>query len=699
MFEGLSRARQPVMFVCAVTVPGESPMTRNVQLASTMLVALLPATAFATGTPSKEEGPTYRTNGVDVRPATYKSEAACDDRMAQGKPCTIRGVVFNDLNRDGKRQRNEPGIPGVAVSNGLEVVKTNWRGVYRLPVRDQVGGTTIFVTKPSEYRLPVDEYNVPQFFYHHIPEGSPELRFGGLEPSGALPRRVNFPMIRGKYQHSFKIAVSGDTQPYSNNEIGYVRDTLARDIVAEGNDVEFIMVEGDVMGDDLGLFPRFKEVMSVTGAPLYMVGGNHDLDFDATDDAHSFDTLRREWGPTYYSFDIGKVHFVGLDDVKYPCMPDEDNADGLHSFCDDPDGSPTYNGRITPEQLEWLYNDLKHVDPSKLIVLNLHIPIISFVDMYATKHQVDNAVALYELLAGRKALALSGHTHTLEQFRPGEEYEGWNTAFSEPFGPTPFPQIITGAASGSWWSGDFTTDGIPNALQRLGAPRGYLVIEFEGNEYRDRYKATGQAAERQMSLSFLSPSFTDWYDTLLAWVNADPDTRSAITPVGINDLPDPSIITAADMAGGTYLVANVWNGSRDSGVWVEFDGGEPIFMSRTQDGNGEGVRPSLDPYALERQLYSLRYAIRSESGDPRAQGFELFGGARFEGEAQPLPTWMLTNRSTHLWTVPVPRDLGVGAHVARVTTVDHHGNESTEVIAFEVREERPFPFFRSEVFE
>ena len=78
-----------------------------------------------------------------------------------------------------------------------------------------------------------------------------------------------------------------------------------------------------------------------------MLRVNHDLDFDATSDEHSFDTFRREWGPEYYSFDIGQVHFITLDDVKYPCL-DEDNQDGLHGGCEDNiENGATYNGVIT----------------------------------------------------------------------------------------------------------------------------------------------------------------------------------------------------------------------------------------------------------------------------------------------------------------------------------------------------------------
>src|SRR5688572_11063562 len=648
---------------------------------------------LGTSTPSRAKEMTYRAS-VDVRPAAAPS--VCGSRALGQAPCTLHGRVFLDENRNGIAEADEPGVASVLVSNGQEVVESGWDGRYRLPIYEQPGGSSIFITKPAAYDVPVDELNVPQFFYHHLPAGSPPLRFGGLPATGNLPAAINFPLIEADYDERFKVVVSGDTQPYSNNELGYVRDTLVRDVVADGtDDIELVIVEGDVMGDDLGLFPRFKELMRATNVPLYLVGGNHDMDLDASADDHSFDTFRREWGPPNYSFDLGRVHFVVLDDVRFPCTA-EDNADGRHEHC--VGDTPAYTGGLAPQQLAWLENDLARVPKSKLVVLNMHIPIVSYVDNTSSQHQVYNTRELYALLAGRPALALSGHTHTLEQIRPGELFAGWQTAFAEPLGPSPFPQIVTGATCGGWWSGDVDENGIPQAWDRLGSPRGHLIIEFDGNTYKDRFRASGKSPDKQMSLSFLSPTFQAWYDTLSAWVNAPAESRAELTPVGINDLPDPSIITAADVAGGTYLVANVWNGSRDSFVQVEFDNdGRPLSLERVQAGTGEGIVEALDPFALERQMYVLRYAVKSGSGNLRAQGFELFRGSRQEGVAQPGSTG-LAPQSNHLWRVPLP-PLTHGSHVARVQTIDVHGQVFEDVIAFEVLEERPPAFFRSEVFE
>jgi 3',5'-cyclic AMP phosphodiesterase CpdA len=639
----------------------------------------------------------------------------------------ISGVVFEDRNRDGVQQREDRGIRGVLVSDGLNVVETASDGSYALPVpssTEELAGLSVFITQPDGYRVPLDGDNIPQFYYIHKPSGSPPnvrgepFRYGGLPQTGPLPAAINFPMVRGERLRRFKIAVSGDTQTYSNAEIGYLRDSLAKEL-ASRDDLQGLIIEGDIIGDELSLYDRFKEVMSVAGIPQYYVPGNHDLDFDAPDDDHSFDTFRREWGPEYYSFDIGEVHFVVLDDVKYPCTPEEDNMDGLHGRCDTPDTNPTYNGVISQRQIEWLKNDLALVPTSKLVILNSHIPIYSFIDQNNALQMVDNVAELYEAVGCQRSadgktfrpencerplLALSGHTHTNEQIRPGETFEGWETVLeSRAVGASPFPQIVVGAAAGSWWSGDFSDEVIPESWQRLGAPRGYYIFEFDGNRYKDTFKATGKPVEKQMSMDMLTPEFVAWFRQLRDWRNSNP-APDAVPPVNINDLPDTKIVTF-DGLNETYLSVNVWNGSRDSKVHAFFDDREPLKMERTQAGEGENILETLDPYALKRQMQIARHAYTSNSGEPRANGFELFQGSTRCGTADPgacTPrpdgSFFWTVQSNHIWRVKLPSDLEEGPHTVKVVTEDIHGSVFEETLAFEVREVRPPKYFKSELF-
>jgi hypothetical protein len=241
------------------------------------------------------------------------------------------------------------------------------------------------------------------------------------------------------------------------------------------------------------------------------------------------------------------------------------------------------------------------------------------------------------------------------------------------------------------------------AYQRLGAPKGYLIFEFSGNAYTAQYKASGKPIEKQMSLSILSPTFTQWANTMMDWFRLNSNVSEPplpTPPVNINDLPDTKIVTRDELLEGTYLMANVWNGSLDSKVYMQIDDRAPVLMERTQPGIGEGFINIPDPFALRLTLYSYRYAARSTSGNDRAQGFEMFRGDKFgPGDPRPLEEWLWTDQSMHLWRARIPLDLENGVHLAKVSTVDVFRYHYKETMIFEVDDERPSGFANREVFE
>ncbi|MDQ4047187.1 MAG: phosphoesterase, partial [Actinomycetota bacterium] len=225
----------------------------------------------------------------------------------------IDGIAFVDEDQDSVQDGNERGLAGVTVSNGRDVTKTDSQGRYKLPAFDNM---TVFVTQPRGYQVPVDEDNVAQFFYHHLPAGSPELRFGGIKPTGPLPDQVNFPLVKSGLTQSPEqhCVIGGDVQTYDQDEVGYARTGAFADLAARkdyaGCGALFI---GDVVGDDLSLYPQTRELSGMLNGPARFLPGNHDLDFDATSSEHTFDTFKANLGPEYYSYDAGKAHVVALN--------------------------------------------------------------------------------------------------------------------------------------------------------------------------------------------------------------------------------------------------------------------------------------------------------------------------------------------------------------------------------------------------
>jgi hypothetical protein len=607
----------------------------------------------------------------------------------------VEGIVFHDLNGHGTRQEGDPGVPGVLVSNGLDVVRTDAEGRYRLPVRDDMN---LMVVQPSGWRVPLDARSVPRFSYIHKPGGSTEpLRFGGLPDTGPLPATVDFPLLPAHGSgDAFHCAVLGDTQAYSGHEIEQFRNSAVSDLLQRDLGPDGIMLYvGDVVGDDLGLLDRILEVGSVVGVPQWLVLGNHDIDLDATLPSNASDSWRRIWGPNYYAFEVGDVTFVVLDNIRFPCGPEDAVLPGRGSCIT---GGPGYNIRVDDTQMTWLANLLAHIPEDRRIVMAHHGPMVSFVDEATGIHQTDNATEIHRLLEGRPALSLAGHTHTTENHAPGQFFGGWQENVG--VGPLPFRHIVCGAVCGNWWQGDYSVDGASQSLQRLGSPKGILMLDFEGTDYRETYLASGLAAHRGQWVDVNTPGFRRWFDELAAWRRTPARERPPVPPVTVNDLPDTRVLTPEELAEGAWVTANVWLGSAETRVTLRIDGGAPMAMTRTQEGAGERIllgADYADPFALKRQATVGRFAWESRSGEDRNQGYEGFRGRSFSGSPQPQTN--VAERNMHLWTGALPADLPLGMHTLHVTSTDRHGRETEDRLVVEVRATRPPQRWRDDVWE
>ena len=137
----------------------------------------------------------------------------------------VTGVVYADINGNGVRESGERGIAGVLVSNQVDVVPTDEKGRYQLSLDE---GTVIFLTKPAGYRVPLNAYNLPQFYYVHQTKGSPEgLKYPGVAPTGPLPQALDFPLLQTGVEETFSAIISGDPQLLNEEEVGYFRDDVA----------------------------------------------------------------------------------------------------------------------------------------------------------------------------------------------------------------------------------------------------------------------------------------------------------------------------------------------------------------------------------------------------------------------------------------------------------------------------------------
>ncbi|SDQ27408.1 Calcineurin-like phosphoesterase [Arthrobacter crystallopoietes] len=600
-----------------ITTPSKSPSARPLALTAGTLALIFGGVVLSpAATAAPENAPTdtgwaasaYR-GGVEV------VEGPDADQE------TLDGSVFDDQNKNSVQDDGERGLGGVTVSNGRDVVTTDSQGRYELPAFENM---TVFATQPRGYQVPVDENNVAQFYYHHLPEGSPELEHGGIAPTGALPDAVNFPLAKSSLTQSPEqhCLIGGDIQTYTPEEVPFARAGAFADL-AERTDYAGCgaLFIGDVVGDDPGLYPQTRELTSMLNGPARFLPGNHDLDFDAASSEHSFDSFRANLGPEYYSYDAGKTHVVALNTVEYKS------------------GTP-YNGALDERQLEWLRNDIAQVPENKLIVLAAHIPLLDYADQGSSKHQVDQVKEIYQILEGREVVALGGHTHSIENLREGDSMAGWSDIFG--VDGLPFTHITAGAISGDWYSGRMLPEGYPLAVQRDGGLPGVLTLDIKNTEVKERFTVRGEDDSLQMALGLNTPRYRGWY--------AENVDNKGSAP----EFADPLTVSQEDLANQTWLTTNFWMGSTGSTVDVKIDGGDTAEAVRTQQMQGEG------------QL------VGAEWSDPTAVQEQLVHGGS------------LADRMMHLWRLELPADLAVGEHTAEVTATDVHGREFTETLTFQV---------------
>jgi hypothetical protein len=293
---------------------------------------------------------------------------------------------------------------------------------------------------------------------------------------------VDYALIPREVEPRFSVTVLADTQPENWTELMYVADGIVAKLPRGGR--RFVTVLGDVMFDDLSLYDPYDGIMARLGSTVRNVHGNHDMNYDAVDDLHADETWERHYGPTWYAFDEGAVHFVVLDTIIW-----EGRDAGR------------YTEGVVDRELEWLSNDLATVPRDRLIVLMMHAPLM--LGPYPGAVPPVGVDRVLEITAGRRVLALAGHTHTVERAMLRE-------------GSDAFEHLAVATACGAWWSGPRDPLGIPTADQPDGVPNGWTVVDFDGAGYRLTYVPAD--GEGQLRVIKPAPSDTEVVaDVFFGW--------------------------------------------------------------------------------------------------------------------------------------------------------------------------------------
>jgi 3',5'-cyclic AMP phosphodiesterase CpdA len=384
--------------------------------------------------------------------------------------CAGRGIVFEDANGNGRQDAREPGLPGLQVSDGEHIVRTDAAGEYRLAT---TSGHSIFLIKPAGFSVALRKDGLPDTWDNVQTTAGPALRYGGMPVAASACR--NFALRRevADKDAALDVLVFGDPQPKSMLDIDYYQ----RDIVAPLRGRQHARLGlslGDIVNDDLSLYPALKKVDATLGLPWLHAPGNHDIDFDASSDERSLDSFRHAFGPDSYAWEETQANFVVLDDVIYR-----------------PGMTPAYVGGLREQQFAFLQAYLATAPKQRLLVLALHIPLFDVAGVETFRHaDRDKLFALLQSFPN--VLLLSAHTHGQQQYFHGPA-TGWH-------GAKPLHEYNVGAACGSYWTGTKDAEGIPSTTMNDGTPNGYAMLSIDHGEVTARWFPARAPADYQIGL-------------------------------------------------------------------------------------------------------------------------------------------------------------------------------------------------------
>lgn len=376
----------------------------------------------------------------------------------------ISNIAASDIITGHVQDDNGKAMEGVVVSDGVSVVKTDAYGHFEMPY-DRASGRFVFVSTPAGYRNA--SFRGETCFYQDLTSDKKEYNF--VIVKNDKDDNFNHPIVFADPQ----IQDTLDLIPFA----GRVKDMKEHVKGLEDQAYCFGICLGDIVGWQHPLYPRITKKLNEVGIDMRYVIGNHDM----TNWGRSYETSFREYekffGPIYYSFNVGKTHYIVLDDNFYV---------GRDYF---------YIGYIDEIQLKWLEKDLAAMPQDYKVVVCMHIPTTQCKEdrdrfMYEViGDNLCNKPALYKILNNYDALILSGHMHT-----------NTNLIIGGGKGKDGLMEHNLGGFCGCWWCGTVCVDG---------CPPGYKVYTFKGTDCEWYYKSCGYTPDFQGKIYLDVPDYPD----------------------------------------------------------------------------------------------------------------------------------------------------------------------------------------------
>ena len=356
--------------------------------------------------------------------------------------------VPDGMNVEGKVVDSDgKGIEGVVVTDGLQCTLTLADGSFRMKV-DEATAKFIYISTPSGYMPTV--YGGRPVFYRSLASQSKKDGVYTVD---------TFTLTPVAHPDRATVIFTADPQPRASSagfdKIGYHSLDCCEDLYLDLKETRAAMPAdrrvlgiclGDIVHENMSLYTNYIVGLKTLGYPTYNVLGNHDNNPSAADDDAAAADFESYFGPRNYSFNVGNIHFVVLDNL----------------IMKDKSGRLTgYDQGLTDRIWEWLQADLSFVPKTATVATCSHSPMFKTQNgERSARHKNDYA----NLLTGyARVHAWAGHTHATHNFVYPEAHM---------YGGL---EVHTLARStGELWTNEYLSSG---------TPRGYTIAEIVDGEF------------------------------------------------------------------------------------------------------------------------------------------------------------------------------------------------------------------------
>lgn len=379
---------------------------------------------------------------------TFKIVEKKDYEPSEGT--TIYGKVSNAGN----------GVAGVVVSDGVEVTVTNEKGFYELRSAKKYG--YVFISIPSEYEVS-SEGVLPKFSSRLVADAS-------------SCERADFELKRVGNQDNHTMLFLGDmhlaNRTNDKNQFRTFTTEVASYMSNHAGEKIYAMSLGDMTWDlywysKSYCFPQYLAEYNgvLKNLQIFHTIGNHDHDMNAIGDWDTVQRYHQDLCPSFFSFNIGKVHYIAIDDIQCTNNP-ASTTDG---------GGRHYNDYVVDDVMSWLEKDLSHVNKSTPVVVTMHAPVYD----KDGGNSLNNAAQLTAVLSGYNVTFVSGHSHVLYTVDKSSSIREYNNG---------------AVCAAWWWAGKYNPT---YNISTDGSPSGYRIMSVKGTQMESYFKATGRSENYQ----------------------------------------------------------------------------------------------------------------------------------------------------------------------------------------------------------